>query len=157
MVPSAACACQGVPASLLPSLPICNYAVFVSISLRSFTRQHHTRQHSSFLISNPHPTRTGPQIINVDDNTVALAQWGLGTMGEPVEELPDTVVSKRSRHSTAAPFSASKTPGECMQLQRRRRLSVLLTRQGGRQTSVWLHSQTGRCGTGVHCSHTRWC
>ncbi|EFN55790.1 hypothetical protein CHLNCDRAFT_57709 [Chlorella variabilis] len=54
------------------------------------------------------------QIINVDDNTVALAQWGLGTMGEPVEELPDTVVSKRSRHSTAAPFSASKTPVRSM-------------------------------------------
>lgn len=54
-----------------------------------------------------------PQIINVDDNTVAFAQWGLGTMGAAGETpLPDTVVSKRSRHSTAAPPSAGKTPGE---------------------------------------------
>lgn len=53
------------------------------------------------------------QIINVDDNTVAFAQWGLGSMaaGEG-EELPDTVVSKKSRHSTATlPASAGKTPG----------------------------------------------
>ncbi|KAI3437873.1 hypothetical protein D9Q98_000319 [Chlorella vulgaris] len=50
------------------------------------------------------------QIINVDDNTVALSLWGLGTMGEPLDDLPDTVVSKRSRHSTAAPSSAGKTP-----------------------------------------------
>jgi hypothetical protein len=56
----------------------------------------------------------------VDDNTVAFAQWGLGTMGpgglgslEEVEELPDTVVSKKSRHSCTAGFppSAGKTPG----------------------------------------------
>ena len=58
------------------------------------------------------------QIINVDDNTVAFAQWGLGTMGFPeaTEELPDTVVSKKSRHSTAAaPPSAGKTPGAHLQ------------------------------------------
>ncbi len=56
---------------------------------------------------------TAPQIISVDDNTVAFAQWGLGSMarGEQ-EELPDTVVSKKSRHSTATlPASAGKTPG----------------------------------------------
>ena len=62
------------------------------------------------------------QIINVDDNTVAFAQWGLGTMGpgglgslEELEELPDTVVSKKSRHSCTAglPPSAGKTPGAC--------------------------------------------
>jgi len=51
----------------------------------------------------------------VDDNTVAFAQWGLGTMGtggHELEELPDTVVSKKSRRSvTAAPSSAGKTPG----------------------------------------------
>ncbi len=53
------------------------------------------------------------QIINVDDNTVAFAQWGLGTMGpgEALEELPDTVVSKKSRRSVAGPPSAGKTPG----------------------------------------------
>ena len=60
------------------------------------------------------------QIINVDDSTVAFAQWGLGTMGpgglgslEELEELPDTVVSKKSRHSCTAGFppSAGKTPG----------------------------------------------
>jgi hypothetical protein len=43
---------------------------------------------------------------------VALSLWGLGTMGEPLDDLPDTVVSKRSRHSTAAPSSAGKTPSE---------------------------------------------
>jgi hypothetical protein len=56
----------------------------------------------------------------VDDNTVAFAQWGLGTMGpgglgslEELEELPDTVVSKKSRHSCTAGFppSAGKTSG----------------------------------------------
>jgi hypothetical protein len=51
------------------------------------------------------------QIINVDDNTVAFAQWGLGTQGD-LEDLPDTVVSKRSRHSAAPPPSAGKTPSE---------------------------------------------
>lgn len=51
------------------------------------------------------------QIINVDDNTVAFAQWGLGTMGASETPLPDTVVSKRSRHSNAPPSSAGKTPG----------------------------------------------
>lgn len=55
------------------------------------------------------------QIINVDDNTVAFAQWGLGSMaGGEQEELPDTVVSKRGRHSVAAPpASAGKSPGAC--------------------------------------------
>lgn len=54
------------------------------------------------------------QIINVDDNTVAFAHWGLGTMGcgaSDPEELPDTVVSKKSRRSTVL-ASAGKTPGE---------------------------------------------
>ncbi|PSC70702.1 Bromodomain adjacent to zinc finger domain 2A [Micractinium conductrix] len=52
------------------------------------------------------------QIINVDDNTVAFAHWGLGTMGcgaSDPEELPDTVVSKKSRRSTVL-ASAGKTP-----------------------------------------------
>eukprot|EP00887_Chlorella_sp_A99_P007794 scaffold20.g7794.t1 len=49
------------------------------------------------------------QVINIDDNTVAFSHWGLGTMGadEPAD-LPDTVVSKRSRPS--APASAGKSP-----------------------------------------------
>ncbi len=47
----------------------------------------------------------------MDDNTVAFAQWGLGTMGGSETPLPDTVVSKRSRHSNAPPSSAGKTPG----------------------------------------------
>lgn len=56
---------------------------------------------------------TAPQIINVDDNTVAFAQWGLGSMAAGEQEgLPDTVVSKKSRHSTATlPASVGKTPG----------------------------------------------
>jgi hypothetical protein len=59
----------------------------------------------------PSPRTPLPQIINVDDNTVAFAQWGLGTQGD-LEDLPDTVVSKRSRHSAAPPPSAGKTPSE---------------------------------------------
>lgn len=59
------------------------------------------------LLAGPLPL----QIINVDDSTVAFAQWGLGTMGpDDTAELPDTVVSKRSRHSVVPNLDAAGLP-----------------------------------------------